>query len=337
MNLKINVLIFSQLLSFLLISTCESAFNTNEWGARPMGMGECYVSVADDINAVAWNPAGLAQMTCPAMSFMYAKPFMGLSNVNINYMYSAYAYPFNILDYKMTFGTCWTNVSVENYKENTYILSYSCKLGAEKNKENIKNDLYLGGNLKILDLEITPDNDSINDPVFSKSTSQKSLTGDVGLLYSIRYINTTIGLALKNFTEPDMGLVERNKIPKETHIGITYKHNILKNFSMLYSGSMTLINGEKFSNEGVEISYASLGIRGGINSNKYTLGASYNAGLVQIDYAYVIPIELKNSNINSHYISLTLKFNDTLSTDESFEDLQNNHNVILESPIFLSN
>ncbi len=29
-------------------------------GARPAGMGDCYVAVADDASAVSWNPAGLA-------------------------------------------------------------------------------------------------------------------------------------------------------------------------------------------------------------------------------------------------------------------------------------
>ena len=32
-------------------------------GARPLGMGGAFVAIADDINAVYWNPAGLTQLT----------------------------------------------------------------------------------------------------------------------------------------------------------------------------------------------------------------------------------------------------------------------------------
>ncbi|MEW6516371.1 MAG: PorV/PorQ family protein [candidate division FCPU426 bacterium] len=40
-------------------------------GARPVAMGEAYVALADDLNALAWNPAGLAQMQGYQAGFMH--------------------------------------------------------------------------------------------------------------------------------------------------------------------------------------------------------------------------------------------------------------------------
>lgn len=41
-------------------------------GARPAGMGEAFVAVADDINAIYWNPAGLGHLDRPAVMYNYA-------------------------------------------------------------------------------------------------------------------------------------------------------------------------------------------------------------------------------------------------------------------------
>ena len=55
-------------------------------GARPVGMGEAFVGVADDVNAIAWNPAGLIFIDNKEISFMYNMWFQ-----NISYSYLAYA------------------------------------------------------------------------------------------------------------------------------------------------------------------------------------------------------------------------------------------------------
>ena len=40
----------------------RGAFLARGMGARPVGMGEAFTAVADDVSAVAWNPAGLGQV-----------------------------------------------------------------------------------------------------------------------------------------------------------------------------------------------------------------------------------------------------------------------------------
>jgi len=70
------------ILSVLLV---ESRPIDLQLGARPYGMGGAFVAIADDINAVYWNPAGLVQLKDLAVSEhnWVNQDFMG---VNINYL-----------------------------------------------------------------------------------------------------------------------------------------------------------------------------------------------------------------------------------------------------------
>src|SRR5579872_4457900 len=53
--------------------TTAAAFLKIEPGARAEGMGEAFTAVADDIDAIAWNPAGLGGLTQREASFVHNK------------------------------------------------------------------------------------------------------------------------------------------------------------------------------------------------------------------------------------------------------------------------
>jgi len=63
-------------------------------GARAAGMGDAFVGVSDDGTAASWNPAGLAQLRQPELSFVYAvsKPALDLSGLRSPDDRSLYAY-----------------------------------------------------------------------------------------------------------------------------------------------------------------------------------------------------------------------------------------------------
>ncbi|MFA5139712.1 MAG: PorV/PorQ family protein [Elusimicrobiota bacterium] len=44
-------------------------------GARPVAMGEAFTAVADDLNALSWNPAGMALLGRKEAAFMHAELF----------------------------------------------------------------------------------------------------------------------------------------------------------------------------------------------------------------------------------------------------------------------
>jgi len=66
--------------------TTSANFEKIGVGARPTGMGDAFVAVADDVNAVDWNPAGLASLTETQLEFMHARWM-----VDVAYEHFAYA------------------------------------------------------------------------------------------------------------------------------------------------------------------------------------------------------------------------------------------------------
>jgi hypothetical protein len=56
-----------------------------EAGVRAVGMGGAFCSIADDMNAVNWNPAGLPQLEGNEISFMYLSYLAGINTTNIGY------------------------------------------------------------------------------------------------------------------------------------------------------------------------------------------------------------------------------------------------------------
>lgn len=54
-------------------------------GARAIGMGQAYVAAGDDVQAIDWNPAGLARMTQRQVSFMHAQWIQGITYDSLEY------------------------------------------------------------------------------------------------------------------------------------------------------------------------------------------------------------------------------------------------------------
>lgn len=57
--------------------------------ARALGMGGAYVSLADEVSAGYWNPAGLSHLTYPEVSYMHVERFAGA----VSFDYGAVALP----------------------------------------------------------------------------------------------------------------------------------------------------------------------------------------------------------------------------------------------------
>lgn len=76
-------------------------------GARALGLGGAFVSLADDGTAAYWNPAGLAQLKTRQITVTHAFLFKSLANHDF----------FNItmpLDNGMTIGMSWIRLSVDD-------------------------------------------------------------------------------------------------------------------------------------------------------------------------------------------------------------------------------
>ncbi|MBD3290109.1 PorV/PorQ family protein [candidate division KSB1 bacterium] len=82
-------------------------------GARPMAMGETFVGIADDANAIYWNPAGTARIERYEFHFMHADLFnTGIAN---NYFAALLPGFLFLPDSRIfTFGFDWFNLGYED-------------------------------------------------------------------------------------------------------------------------------------------------------------------------------------------------------------------------------
>ena len=68
----ILMLVFSVLIAQSNVGTTSAAFLEIGPGARSIGMGSAYVSVADDASSIYWNPAGIVNVSRPEVQSYYS-------------------------------------------------------------------------------------------------------------------------------------------------------------------------------------------------------------------------------------------------------------------------
>ncbi len=124
-------------------STIDFDLLTKGVGLRPFGMGGTYVAVADDVNAVYWNPAGLGMLD--------RKEFTVMSSEGTPYMYLAYVNPLKNIGTFGISGYYYQHLGnvPENYKEiwdTSIMLSYGKKITDNTslglNAKFLKKDLF---------------------------------------------------------------------------------------------------------------------------------------------------------------------------------------------------
>ena len=81
-----NQVLAADLFSSKSEGTTAASFLKNAVGARAIGMGEAYAAVADDVNSIFWNPAGLNKISGSEITLMHAVWIEGVA-----YDYVAYA------------------------------------------------------------------------------------------------------------------------------------------------------------------------------------------------------------------------------------------------------
>lgn len=165
--------------------TSGAAFLKIGPGARPVGMGEAFTGVADDIHSIYWNPAGLASLQRPELTGMHMQWFQ-----DIQYEFAAYAHPTrergtwgfavsNLHTDDLQRRTEDTDASLGQFKSNdsAYWLSYAYPL----NKK-----LSVGTNAKYIEQSL----DSVKARAFAL---------DAGVRYDTDWHGLRLGGSAQNF------------------------------------------------------------------------------------------------------------------------------------------
>jgi len=171
-------------------------------GARPMSMGETFVAVADDINAIYWNPAGLPTLDHLGINSMHSNLFS--SDIGNNYL--ALCIPgFE----KTSFGVDWMNI---DFGDNEF--EYG------KNKFNFSfgyqpyDRLSVGVNVKYIAMNMG-----------IKEVSHDSFSGwggDLGLLYRL-YPKLKLGLMIHDITNTALNRIKGSIYKRNVRIGAAYQ------------------------------------------------------------------------------------------------------------------
>lgn len=270
-------------------------------GARPIGMGNAFVGLADDVNTIYYNPAGLGQLKRKEFTCGYGKLYWGLSGpgeTNLGSGFVGYGYPLSW----GTLGIGWSNLSLTKYyQENTFI--FSCG-------RQISPPWYMGMNLKILSKRYGKDAYTRANPIFiAHGYTAGAFSMDLGVLCNLTS-KLSLGLALMDVNQPNVELAYKgSRVPLSVKIGSAYKNRTL-NLALdtafkdrdvnVYAGAEKWFFSKK------------LGIRGGIGigSREYrslSLGTSFNVSVFEFDYAFIYPLSGIKQIHGSHRLSLTIR------------------------------
>lgn len=273
-------------------------------GARPMGMGGAFTSIADNSDAPYWNPAGLAGISSQEITTMQTK----LSSDTDHY-YISYATKLG----KGTLGISWIQVSLGNITQTTSLDAFN-----EVITTNVFS-YFSNAYLLAYGLPITPN--------ISFGMTAKYLTSDMfgiaggqaygysvtpGVLLRIAHPAYRISLGAKIdelFNEQKWGTGTIEKVPPIARVGIsaseikylptgsTIAMDISQTLKSAYSPEFAF---------GYEYKTGDLSLRAGLLDSNLTAGAGFKSGIAELDYAYVQQSDVSRNNV--HRISLSGKW-----------------------------
>jgi hypothetical protein len=262
-------------------TSSRAGFEDVAVGARPLALGGSFVAIADDPNAIYWNPAGLTRMEGLQLMGTRAWPFR-VPDLHIDYL-AIKAPDFG----PIALGFGWLNTSLKDIlSENTLILSLA--------HDGI-GPLSAGINLKYFRLD-APGYERYNDPAYDGAVSTWGL--DVGALMHIRR-NFTLGLSARNLNEPEISLLSTTTDPdvisRRIHLGAAY----LFRDTVVLTVDMTSKTGNLSNSEvhaGGEIwFFKAYAVRVGTSQNRQSVGAGVRADHWKVDFALVNHQQLDNS------------------------------------------
>ena len=164
------------------MGTNEAAFLKIDAASRPSAMGGAFVGVANDVNSVFWNPAGLAQVEKRELTAMYNSWFAGM-----HYTSGAYSQPLG-KNAAVGLSLIYLQSEIERRREDTAdpdstFNAYSLAVGLSGSYALIPRVFSLGGTVKAINQDFDVDDSS-------------GAAADAGCLIHIS--NLSLGASLQN-------------------------------------------------------------------------------------------------------------------------------------------
>jgi len=304
---KLNyVLAFAAIIAMSFAQTAQGAFfDTAGKSARPMGMGEVFLASSGDASSYWYNPAGLTKFEKKQVGLSYGVPVAIVSGLNISQV--NFVTPLG-KGSGLGFGVSYGGIDVASDMviSGGYGLSLSDKFA-------------LGGNVKIMRWAFDGQPDVYNGGK-DKDISKMSFSLDLSATYTLGEMfglgTFSTGVYVKDALMPNISESgdDGGKLPIEPGIGL-----MMQNGTLLVEVDAAHSNGNTIFRGGAEsgIPGSNLIVRAGViygsdfkdgvEKTDIDLGFGYGFGPVIFNYAYNIPLELKDTD-GRHYVSFGISF-----------------------------
>jgi len=164
-------------------TSSQAATLEPKMGIRPQGMS-AFAAVADDINAICWNPAGLSLLQRQEAAAIYASPYSEMTQ-----SYLAYAYPTG------KWGTVGIDLTLLDYGNMDWRDDSGGDLG---NFSRSDYSIYASYGIRLIDsLSLGMSIGASSAKMTSSDDSATGLGFDLGMLYTIAS-RASFGLYLEN-------------------------------------------------------------------------------------------------------------------------------------------
>lgn len=187
-----------------------ATFLTLGVGGRPSAMGEAYAGLAEGVNALAYNPAGVANLDAAEVSAMHAEWLQGL-----RYEYVAFAYPLSWGTLggavrALTAGGFELRTDPDNPSEEPEGTFGATDIAVDVSYAYALNGvLAVGANAKVISQKI-------------HNVSATGVAGDVGL-YWVPLASLSAGVAARNLGPPITFEEESSPLPMTAEVGLGYR------------------------------------------------------------------------------------------------------------------
>ena len=297
----------------LLATASEGVVNIQNVGsgARAQGLGNSFVAVADNADAVFANPAGLGQVTQRQVAYTNVSLlYAGIEGDDLGQHVVSYAQP---LGDKLGLGLGYERIGSSLMSENGAFVSLSYQ---------VERRLQVGLSAKYLFWSVgsIPDDEGRADPLSNQSAGNVGV--DLGLLWQSPVQGAQVGVLLKNINQPNVaygevaGDPDAGALPMDVHVGVGYRLSSQSLVSVQYvrrdltgegSDHGLVVGGETQLVEGLLLR------AGGRRLLEEDAGGGLNAGLgyqwnqLVFDYAYDIGLDLTETN-GAHRFSFAYQF-----------------------------
>lgn len=291
----VTLYILYHLYLYAAVGTTSAEFLLIPSGARPSSMGGTFVGIADDINAMGYNPAGLGQLIDREFLFMHSEWL-----IDTTYDYGAYAHPTQI----GTFGVSFAHINAgdmtrrDNLGNKTGDFTASDIAFSVSYSISVADEMYVGFNGKYI-------KQTIDD---AKRTGGAL---DVGLLWKLLPDSLYAGAVIQNIG-PKLGSFDKEEETLPTTFRLGIGKYAFQDRLLLASEFKKIIHSKPSIHVGVEYMPAHLlSLRTGFESGSdkedpfmWTAGFGFNIRNYSIDYGY----EPFGDLDNTHRFSVTYKF-----------------------------